>query len=98
MSKIAHISLKNSRKLAVLSDFKTGTAFVKQVTVNNRFTYKEFSLLLGIMVAIIILLVVWLYPAGNEASEVGGQTQPFLNLYSFKAAFQKIQSVAQLFL
>lgn len=98
MSRIAHISPKNSPKLAVLSDFKTGTAFVKRVTVSNRFTYKEFSLLLGIMVAIIILLVVWLYPAGNEASEVGDQAQPFLNLHSFKAAFQKIQTVVQLFL
>ena len=84
--------------MAALSDFKTGTAFVKRLTVNNKFTYKEFSLLLGILVAIIILLVVWLYPAGTEASEAGGQVQPFLKLHSFKAALQKIQSVAQVFL
>lgn len=84
--------------MAVLVYFKTGTAFVKRMAVNNRCTYKEFSLLLGIMVAIIILLVVWLYPAGNETSEVGEHAQPFLNLHSFNAVLQKIQSVAQLFL
>ncbi|MBX2946245.1 MAG: hypothetical protein KF725_10455 [Cyclobacteriaceae bacterium] len=66
--------------------------------MNRKFTYKEFSILLGIMVAVIILLVVWLYPTGSEASEVGDHVQPFLKLHTFKAALEKIQSVAQLFL
>ena len=89
---------ENKPKKATLIDFKSGTALVKRVAVSNKFTYREFSLLLGIVVAIIILLVVWLYPASTEASEVGGQAQPFLKLHSFKAAIDKIQSVVQLFL
>lgn len=84
--------------MVVSGDFKNGTTLVKNAIVNRKFTYKEFSILLGIMVAVIILLVVWLYPAGSESSEVSDQVQPFLKLHTFKAALEKIQSVAQLFL
>jgi len=35
-----------------------------------KFTYKEFSLLLGILVAIIIVLTIWLKPASAESGNL----------------------------
>lgn len=35
-----------------------------------KFTYKEFSLLLGILVAVIIMITLWLKPFSLESGEV----------------------------
>lgn len=37
----------------------TGMAFVKQKTMNNKFTHKEFVLLLGVAVALLVVFIVW---------------------------------------
>ncbi len=98
MSRIAHINSSKAAKQASLSDFKTGTAFVKNRLVKTRLTYKELSLLLGIVVAAIILMVIWLNPVSNEASDIGNTAQPALKLQAFKMILQKVQAVVQLFL
>lgn len=63
-----------------------------------RLTYKELSLLLGIAVAAIILMVIWLNPASNEASDIGNAVQPTVKLQAFKIILQKVQVVVQSFL
>lgn len=97
MSGIAHINTKKAAKKAVLGDFKTGTAFVKDRFVKTRLTYKELSLLLGIAVAAIILMVIWLNPISSETSDLG-TTQPALRIQGFKLIIQKVQVIVQLFL
>lgn len=98
MFKIAHISSKKTANQAALSDFQTGTGFVKGSHVKIRLTNKELSLLLGIAVAIIVLLVIWLNPISGETSDIGNTLQPAAKLQGFKIALQKIQVLVQLFL
>lgn len=38
--------------------------------MKRKFTYKEFSLLLGILVAVIIMITLWLKPFSLESGEV----------------------------
>jgi hypothetical protein len=97
MSRIAHINSNKAAKHASLSDLKTGTAFVKDRLVKTRLTYKELSLLLGIVVAAIILMVIWLNPVSAESSDIG-TAQPAIKLQAFKLILQKVQVVVQLFL
>jgi hypothetical protein len=61
-----------------------------------RLTYKELSLLLGIVVAAIILLVIWLNPVSAESSDIG-TAQPAVKRQAFKLILQKAQVVVQLF-
>jgi hypothetical protein len=41
-----------------------------------KFTYKELTLLLGILVAVIIMLTLWLRPSAPEANEAVGKPIP----------------------
>jgi hypothetical protein len=40
-------------------DFALGMSFAKPVHVKNRFTFKELTLVAGILVAVIIVLALW---------------------------------------
>jgi hypothetical protein len=47
--------------------------FVIRHDVKPRISYKELSLLAGILVALIILLVMWLHPGETDSPEIGRQ-------------------------
>lgn len=60
-----------------------------------KFTYKEFSLLVGIVVAIIIMLTLWLRPAPDASGEVSGKMLPKLGTPSASAMMKKIAVTIQ---
>jgi hypothetical protein len=60
-----------------------------------KFTHKEFSLLLGIVVAIIIMLTLWLKPASSESGEVSRKILPQFGTPSAKVMAEKISTVIQ---
>jgi hypothetical protein len=55
-----------------------------------KFTYREFSLLVGIMVAIIIMLTLWLRPAPGESGEESRKLLPQLDVPSAKVLAEKV--------
>jgi hypothetical protein len=55
-----------------------------------KFTYKEFSLLIGIAVAIIIMLTLWLRPVSDESGEVSRKKAPALSAPKTKAIVLKV--------
>jgi hypothetical protein len=60
-----------------------------------KFTYKEFSLLVGIVVAIIIMLTLWLRPAPDASGEVSGKMLPKLGTPSASGMIKKIAVTIQ---
>lgn len=58
--------------------------------MNWKFTYKEFSILLGIVVAIIIMITLWLRPVSTESGEVSRKILPSIGTPSANALAQKI--------
>lgn len=64
--------------------------FVNKEDVKLRISYKELSLLAGILVALIILLVMWLHPGETDSPEIGSQFHmngmlPSVKLIAYKA-------------
>lgn len=55
-----------------------------------KFTYKEFSLLIGIVVAVIIMLTLWLRPAPDASGEVSGKMLPKVGTPSASAMLKKL--------
>jgi hypothetical protein len=64
--------------------------------VKTRFTHKELTLLIGILVAAIILIILWLHPSGLEASEAGKVASPDWQLPSMRILTQKVLLLFQL--
>lgn len=60
-----------------------------------KFTYKEFSLLLGIVVAIIIMLTLWLRPAPDPSGAVSGKMLPTVGTPSASGMIKKIAVTIQ---
>ncbi|MBX2967162.1 MAG: hypothetical protein KF845_13535 [Cyclobacteriaceae bacterium] len=63
-----------------------------------RLTYKELSLLLGIVVAVIVLMVIWLSPVSAGISDAENSIDPFPKLQAVKAIVQKAHAIVQVFL
>lgn len=55
-----------------------------------KFTYKEYTLLAGIAVAIIIMLTLWLNPVSAESSDVSRKLHPPVSKPAVKAATEKV--------
>lgn len=70
--------------------------WITEPPMTNRFTYKELTLLLGIVVAAIILLNIWLQPAAVESSEAGTSASPNWLIPSVKMFIHKIGFAFQL--
>ena len=60
-----------------------------------KFTYKEFSILLGIAVAIIIMLTLWLRPVSTDSGEVSRKILPSIGTPSATVLAQKIVTTIQ---
>jgi hypothetical protein len=54
-----------------------------------KFTYKEFTLLAGIVVALIIVLALWLRPVSAESSDVSRKLIPPVAKPAAKAVVEK---------
>jgi hypothetical protein len=61
---IAKTSVKTSKKRFL----KTGMPLAKEVSVKYRITYKEVTLILGVVVAILVALILWVI---NPAEQLG---------------------------
>jgi hypothetical protein len=71
MSKSVHLQRFQSHKQAKNDVFTTGTSLVKLHAVNQRFTYKELTLIIGIIVALIIVVTLWM----NQVQITEGATK-----------------------
>lgn len=67
-----HHNAKKFKNQARKGFFRTGTALAGRGTVNRRITYKELTLLAGVIVALIIVFTVWLH----RKPEVGSGGRP----------------------
>lgn len=72
------------------------TWIIRNTSMKARITYKEFTILLGVLVAAIILLIIWLHPASVEATEVGKTTSSWF-IPSVKLSLKKAEIALQLF-
>jgi hypothetical protein len=54
-----------------------------------KFTHKEFTLLAGIVVALIIMLAFWLQPASAEAGDVSRKLIPPISKPAAKTVIEK---------
>jgi hypothetical protein len=59
---IDHNIVKKSRK----RDFRPGMPMAKPRIVKRKFTYKEFTLVLGVCVAMIIAITLWVHKADDQ--------------------------------
>ncbi len=84
--------LKNGKKATLVNwhDLRKPSGGMKW-----KFTYKEFSLLVGIVVAIIIMLTLWLRPAPGESGEVSRKLLPQLGTPSAKVLAEKVVTTIQ---
>lgn len=60
MSKSEHLYQSHSYKRTRNDVFGTGTALVKPIAVNKRFTHRELTLIIGIIVALIVVVTLWM--------------------------------------
>jgi hypothetical protein len=63
--------------------------------VKGKFTYKEFSLLIGIAVALIILLTFWLKPEASEPDNVSIKPTPKISAPAPKTLLKKLVATVQ---
>jgi hypothetical protein len=54
-----------------------------------KFTYKEFTLLVGVLVALIIMLTLWLSPSVGETGAVSRKLIPSIGKPSAKTVVEK---------
>lgn len=59
MFKAVHTIQKKAQTGPEKQVFKTGITFVKAKHVNRKFTYKELTLILGVVVALIVAFTLW---------------------------------------
>lgn len=55
-----------------------------------KFTYKEFTLMAGIVVALIIMLTLWIRPVSAESGNVSRKLIPSVTKPAAKAAVEKV--------
>lgn len=60
-----------------------------------KFTYKEFTLIAGIIVALIIVLALWLRPVSADSSDVSRKLIPPVTKPTAKAVVEKAMIVIQ---
>lgn len=60
-----------------------------------KFTHKEYTLLAGIVVALIILLAFWLQPASSETGDVSRRLIPSISKPAAKAVVEKAALTVQ---
>lgn len=60
MSKSEHLYHSHSLKRLKTDVFATGTPLDKPVAVNKRFTHRELTLIIGIIVALIVVVTLWM--------------------------------------
>jgi len=60
-----------------------------------KFTYKEFTLVAGIVVAMIIMLTLWIRPVSAESGDVSGKLIPSVAKPSAKEAIEKVILIIQ---
>lgn len=58
-----------------------------------KFTHKELTLILGILVAVIIMLTIWLRPSAPETNEAAKKTMPSISKPAAAILLQKASSV-----
>jgi hypothetical protein len=63
--------------------------------MKNPIGYKELSIVLGILVVAIIILLVWLNPSGNEATEMDRGTSSNWLLPTSKILVQYLSEIIQ---
>ena len=71
-------------------DLRKGSSVMKA-----KFTYKEFTLLAGIVVALIIILTLWLQPISDETGAVSKKSIPAITKPSSKVVIEKIARAIQ---
>ena len=86
---------KNRQRVSKNDDFRDGTTFVKDEQMKWNFTYKELSLLLGILVAAIIVLTLWLQPLSSKSGNISKKPTPALSLPSSKTILKKVVLATQ---
>jgi hypothetical protein len=65
-------------------------SFVNPRAMKWKFTYKEFSLLLGIVVALIIVLTLWLKPVSGESGSITKKFTPTVTIPTTKTFLKKV--------
>lgn len=60
-----------------------------------KFTYKEFTLLAGVVVALIIMITLWINPVFGETGGVSKKTIPAVTKPATKVAIEKVAQLIQ---
>ncbi|MCI0751443.1 MAG: hypothetical protein L0Y35_06360 [Flammeovirgaceae bacterium] len=89
MSKSVHILQENTPKSVEKLILKNGTTVENKRLVNLKITYKEISLLIGILVALLIAFTLWFNQEGKTATEVTGKKSPKVGLLNIGKALVK---------
>jgi hypothetical protein len=77
MSRIEQNASQNIRNYANSAFFITGTTLAKPPAVKKHITYKDVTLILGILVAMIIAFTLWIRTPGiSETSPAGSSSLP----------------------
>lgn len=63
--------------------------------MTRRITYKQISIAIGVIVAVIILVVIWLNPTETSLSGIGIETTPKISIPAGNVLLQKIQITLQ---
>jgi hypothetical protein len=66
-------------------------------TMKYQIGYKELSILLGILVATLIIILIWLNPDGNEASESARGMSSHWLLPAGKVLVQQVVEIIQFY-
>jgi hypothetical protein len=83
-------------KALISQYFENGTTLAKPHNVKLRITYREYSILAGIVVAAIILIILWLQPLATEVSVNTSEGSPGLLQTINGLMVQKMQTIVQL--
>ncbi len=71
-------------------DLRNGCSAMK-----DKFAYKEFTLIAGIVVALIIMLTLWIRPVSAESSDVSKKLIPAMTEQAAKAVVKKVSITIQ---
>jgi hypothetical protein len=88
MFKTAHLIKRNRHFSAGKTVLEHGTTLDRSKRMFRKFTYKDFSLLIGIAVAVIILLTLWLNTSSLDLNT--GQNHPRKISTPIKALTEKV--------
>jgi hypothetical protein len=63
--------------------------------MKTKFTYKEFTLLAGVVVALIIMITLWINPVLGESGGVSGKSIPTVTKPAAKVVIKKVAQTIQ---